>query len=394
MARRIIGSELVRDAGRRGARVVEVRKGDIVTAAGREEAESKGIRLVDGPVERPAVPATDGALAAQRVLHRRSPRWMAPAPREGTDPSRIPRLAIVGAGGVGANTAHLAANRGAAEEIVLVDIAPGVAESVALDLMHASGITRTPTTVAGSTRVADVAGANVVVVTAGRPRTPGMSRADLADANRKVIRSVGEAVRASAPDAVVIVVTNPLEEMTSEMLAVTGFPRERVFGMAGTLDSSRFRHALAKRAGVSVADVEAVTLGSHGDDMVPLAGSATIRGRPASAFLDEGLMADSVRDAVTGGGQVVALRKTGSATIAPAHAVMELVDLMRNARAGELPVSMLLQGELGIDGAVVGVPCKLGMSGVLEVVEPPMAPEEKELLARAARNLSGKPKEV
>lgn len=391
MARRIIGSDLVRDAGRRGLRVIEVGAGDIVTAAGRETAESLGVRLVDGPVERPAVPATDGAVAARRVLHRRSPRWTSPRPREGLNPARIPRLAVVGAGGVGSNVAHLAANRGAAEEIVIVDIAPGLAEAVALDLMHASGITRTPTVVRGSARTEDVAGASVVVVAAGRPRTPGMSRADLADANRKVLRSVGETVRVSAPDAVVIVVTNPLEEMTAEMLATTGFARERVLGMAGTLDSSRFRNALAARAKVPVADVEAEMLGSHGPDMVPLASSATIRGRPVSEFLGEDEIAESVRDTVTAGGQVVALRKTGSATLAPAHAVVELLDLMRNARAGELPVSVLLKGELGIDGAVVGVPCKLGMSGVLEIVTPRMSGEEREMFERAAHRLADGP---
>ena len=174
-----------------------------------------------------------------------------------------------------------------------------------------------------------------------------MSRADLLQLNRRVIQSIAEVIRTAAPDAVVILVTNQLDEMTMEMLRATGFPRERVPGMAGTLDSSRFRYALAARAGVPVADVEAMTLGSHGDEMAPIISRARIRGRAINDFLSADAIRDAVDDAVTGGGQVVALRKTGSAALAPAHATVELLDHMRGDRAGVVPASVLLQGESG-----------------------------------------------
>ena len=154
--------------------------------------------------------------------------------------------------------------------------------------------------------------------------------------------------------------TNPLDEMTVEMLRATGLPREQVLGMAGTLDSSRFRNALALAAGVSSADVEAITLGSHGDEMAPIVSRARIKGRPLDVFLDAERIEACVRDAVTGGGQVVALRKTGSATIAPAHASIELIDHIRGARTGPVPVSVMLNGEFGISGVVLGVPAHLG----------------------------------
>ena len=180
----------------------------------------------------------------------------------------------------------------------------------------------------------------IVIVTAGRARAPGMSRADLIDTNARVIRAAGEAIKSGAPDAIVIVVTNPLDEMTYEMLRETEFPRERVLGMAGTLDSGRFRNALAVAAGVDPADVQAMTLGSHGDEMAPITSQAKIKGRSLDKFLNADQIEACVKDAVTGGGQVVALKKSGSATIAPAHATIELMDHIRSARSGPVPVSV------------------------------------------------------
>jgi malate dehydrogenase len=278
----------------------------------------------------------------------------------------------------------LAATADIAAEVALIDLVPGLAESVALDLMHASGITRSPTKVIGGTGLEMVAGADVVVITAGRPRGAGMSRRDLTDVNGRVVRAIAEQVAAHAPDAVVVVVTNPLDEMTLAAQVATGFHRQRVLGMAGTLDSSRFRHQLAAAAGVTPADVIAFTLGSHGKEMVPITSTATISGRPLATVLDRVAIDRAVTETINGGAAVVALRRTGSATIAPAHAIIEVLDGIRGATAGPIPVSVLLDGEYGIEGVVVGVPCLLGRRGVIEVVELDLAPDELARLRAAA----------
>ena len=382
-APRVIGAEAVEDARRRGRLIVEVMPGDIVTALARETAERLGLRLVEGPVEMPAPVRTDGATSMRRSLYRRAPKWQAPsrAPRKA---QRLGKLALIGAGGVGGNIAHLAAQADMVREIALIDIAPGMAAATALDLNHTSGITGASVRCSGGETLDLVAGADVVVVTAGRARSPGMTRADLIDVNARVIRQAGEAIRSGAPNAVVIVVTNPLDEMTVEMLRATGFPRERVLGMAGTLDSSRFRHALALAAGVSPADIEAITLGSHGEEMAPIPSRATIKGRPLGVFLSQTQIDACVQDAITGGGQVVALKKSGSATIAPAHASIELIDHMRGARSGPVPVSVMLNGEYGIDGVVLGVPAHLGQGGLVKVEELRITDEEQAALVAAA----------
>lgn len=381
---KVIGSEHVSDAANRGRRIIEIMPGDIVTAQARESAERLSIALLDGPLERPAVVRADGATAARRTLYRRNPKWLAPSAARVPAGQRLRRVALVGAGGVGSNVAHLLANSDAADEIALIDITPGLAESVALDLNHASGITRTRTVASGGTELSAVAGAQVIVVSAGRPRTPGMTRAALLDVNRRIIRATAEAIRVNAQNAVVIVVTNPLDEMTVEMLRATGFPRAQVLGMAGTLDSSRFRRALAEQAGVAVSDVEAIALGSHGDEMAPIVSGSKIRGRPVTDFLSAEAIAHCVTDAVTGGGQVVALRKTGSAVLAPAHAIVEVIDHMRGARAGTVPASVMLEGEYGIEGVVLGVPCHLGLGGLIEVVELSLSTAEHLQLKTAA----------
>lgn len=381
---RVVGSDLIEEARQRGRIVFELLPGDIVTAVARETAARIGIRLLDGPLEKPAVVQADGATTLRRVLHRRSPKWVAPSRAGAKTARRYSKIAFVGAGGVGATVAHLAANADLADELVLIDIAPGLAAATALDLNHASGITGTRARCSGGESLSLVAGADVVVVTAGRARGPGMTRADLIDVNARVIRTAAEAIRSAAPQAIVIVVTNPLDEMTVEMLTATGFPRERVLGMAGTLDSARFRHALARAAGVNPADVQAITLGSHGEEMAPIPSLARIRGRSLQTFLTPEQIEACVTDAVTGGGQVVALKKSGSATLAPAHATMELLDHLRGARSGPVPVSVMLDGEYGLSGVVLGVPAHLGASGFISVEDLRLSEVEQAALHRAA----------
>lgn len=382
--KRVIGAEHVEAARRRGRLTLEILPDDILTPLAAETAARLGLALVEGPIERPAAARSDGATALRRALHRRSPKWVAPKPATLREARQLGKLALVGAGGVGTTIGLLAAQAGLAREIALIDIAPGLAEATALDLNHASGMSRTDSRVLGGARLDLVADADVVVVTAGRPRTPGMTRVDLMAANRRVVGQVAEAIKTIAPSSIVIVVTNPLDEMTAEMLKATAFPRERVFGMAGTLDSSRFRHALARAAGVAPADVEAICLGAHGDEMVPVTSRARIKGRPLDVFLSRDAIEAAVRDAVSGGGQVVALRKTGSATLAPAYATIELIDHVRGARTGAVPASVMLRGEFGIDGVVLGVPCQLGSRGLVAVDELTLAESELEALTRAA----------
>ena len=385
--RHVIGAEHVERAGRRGRRYIEVLPGSIVTDQARDAAARWNVSLRSGPLDRPAVARPDGAAALWRGLYRRSPKWMPSKPAEGRSPVRLGRIAIVGAGGVGASVAHLAAASDTADEIALVDIVPGLAASIALDLNHATGITRSRSRTEGGTDLALLAGSDVVVVTAGRARSPGMRRGDLEEANRRTVGSVAEAVRTAAPAAVVIVVSNPLDEMTAETLRVTGFPRERVLGMAGTLDSARFREALAGEAGVPVAEVEATVLGRHGEEMVPVVSGARIRGRPLGQFLTETQIAACVDRTISAGGQVVRLRRTGSASLAPAHATVEILAHMRGARAGPVPVSVRLEGEYGIGGVVLGVPCLLGPRGLIDVVEQALSDDEIERLARAAETV-------
>ena len=385
----VVGEGDVMSAWRTGARTLAIAPGAVVTVLAREAAARLGVSLRVGPLEEPARALTDGATAARRLLYRRHPGWVAPQPLRGMTPSRFGHVAIVGAGGVGTNTAHLASSSQIADELSMIDLVPGLAESVALDLMHSSGITNSTTRAKGGTGMELVAGADVVVVTAGRPRSPGMSRKDLVEVNGRVIRAISEQIAAHAPDAIVLVVTNPLDEMTDTTLVATGFPRQRVLGMAGTLDSSRFRYNLAVAAGVRTADVNAFTLGSHGAEMVPITSLATIAGRPIRTVLDEATIARAVQDTIEGGAAVVSLRRTGSATIAPAHAILEVLDGIRGALAGPIPVSVRLEGEYGIEGVVVGVPAMLGRSGVIEVVELDLTDEELAALrasAEAVRN--------
>jgi malate dehydrogenase len=379
----VLGEDEVRRAARSGERFVYLAPGTIVSPSARDAAEFLGVELRNGPAPAPAVVGTDHARAMARTLLRRSPRWVPTAPRRGAEPQRFGRLAIVGAGAVGATTAHQAAICAMAEEIVLIDVVPGRAASVALDLEHASGITRSATRCSGSTSMTAVAGADVIVVTAGRPRTPGMTREALSEVNGRVVREVGVAIAAHAPGAVSVVVTNPVDEMTFALWQAAELPDDRVIGMAGTLDSSRFRHEIARAAEVTPADVDAITLGSHGAEMVPIVSSATVKGRALVDVLSAAQIERCVQRTIAGGAEVVELRRTGSAYLAPAHAVIEVLDALRGAQAGVVPVSVRPHGEYGIRDVFVGLPARLSIGGVAEIVEQRLAPAELAALVAA-----------
>lgn len=380
----VIADEHVRQAYRRGRHYIEILPGDIVTAQARDTADRLKIGLREGPLERPVVVRTDSATAMRRILFRRHPGWAPPKQNVFGEAAKIPHLALVGAGGVGMNIAHIAANNDIAEEIALIDVIPGAAEAIALDLTHSSGINRLDTRFTGGSSMSLLADADVIVVTAGRPRTPGMTRSDLLSINGRMVRSIGQSIANLAPNAVVIVVSNPLDEMTYMMLQSTGFSRDRVLGMAGTLDSARFRAALAEACGVSVADVEGITLGSHGDEMVPIVSRSKVRGRSLDVMLSEAEIATCVQKTVNGGAAVVALKKTGSATLAPAQATIELIDHIRGARVGAVPTSVYLKGEFGISDTVIGVPGVLGKNGVIEIRELTLPEDELSALQQAA----------
>ena len=217
-----------------------------------------------------------------------------------------------------------------------------------------------------------------------------MDRAALSAINGTVIRGAAEAIAQFAPEAVTVVVTNPLDEMTFELWRASQLPPERVIGMAATLDSSRFRNAIAAAAGVPPRDVQAITLGSHGEEMVPIVSTATVRGRPLTDALPRDRIDACVRETIGGGGAVVSLRRTGSATIAPAHATVELLEALRGAQAGAVPVSAYVQGEYGLEDLFIGVPAVLGRGGVLEVIELNISDQERSALAAAAAAIRGR----
>jgi malate dehydrogenase len=385
----VISEYDVKAAAAKGQRRLVVPPGAVITPQALEAADKLGLDLRhDDP--QAAVPGIDPARAIQRLLLKRSPRWTAPEPRRGLTPTLFTRVAFVGSGMVGATAAHLTAMSGMADELTIIDIMPGLAAATALDIEHASGITATATRARGGTSLELVAGADVVVVTAGRPRTPGMSRAALLEINGRVVRDVAEAIGEHAPDAVVIVVTNPVDEMTHEMWRASGLPDHQIIGMAGTLDSSRFRNALAEAAGVRPADVWAVALGSHGAEMVPIVSSATIKGRPAGEVLTADKLKQCATLAVDGGAAVVALRKTGSAFIAPAHAVIEVMDALRGATSEPVPVSTMLHGEYGIEGLFLGVRARLARNGIVAIVEEKLSEEELGGLQLAASSIKSR----
>jgi malate dehydrogenase len=280
----------------------------------------------------------------------------------------LPKVTVVGAGQVGATAAFLMALKGLAD-IVLVDVAEGIPQGKALDMMHARSIEHFASAVTGANDYAATAGSDVVVVTAGLPRKPGMTREDLLAANGAIVRSVVAEVRATSPDAVLILVTNPLDVMAHLAWRVSGFPSERVFGMGGVLDSARFAYFIAAATGAAISDISAVVIGAHGDTMVPLPRFSTVRGTPLSELLPADEVAEVVRKTVYGGAEVVSLLKSGSAFYAPGASVTAMVAAILGDTGAVLPSCVLLDGEYGLSGLHLNVPASLGRRGVLSVAE-------------------------
>ncbi len=293
------------------------------------------------------------------------------------------KVTVVGAGMVGGTVAQLLAQRDYAD-VVLVDIVEGLPQGKALDLLEAGPVLGYDSHLTGSNSYEESANSDLVVITSGIARKPGMSRDDLLKTNMGIVRSVTEQVAATSPDAVILVVSNPLDAMCHVALEASGFPRERVIGQAGVLDSARFRTFIAEELDVSVRDVSAFVLGGHGDTMVPLSRYSTVAGIPITELLSEDRVKALESRTANGGAEIVGLLKTGSAYYAPGASVVEMVDAILLDQKRILPSSVYLQGEYGIDGLFVGVPVKLGAGGLEQVFEVRLTEEESNALHTSA----------
>jgi malate dehydrogenase len=293
------------------------------------------------------------------------------------------KVTIVGAGNVGATTAHWLAAKGLAD-IVLVDVVEGIPQGKALDLLQALAVEGADVEVTGSNEYGPTANSDIVVVTAGFPRKPGMSRDDLLKANAEI---VGDATRNAcklSPNAILIIVTNPLDAMCEVARRVSGFPRERVLGMAGVLDSARFSTFIAHELHVSVDNVHAFVLGGHGDQMVPLPRFSTVAGIPITELMDSATIDRLVKRTANGGAEIVNLLKAGSAYYAPARSIAEMVDAVLNDRHKILPCAVYLEGEYGLSKLFIGVPCKLGTKGLEQIIQITLTGEEQAALKKSA----------
>ena len=293
------------------------------------------------------------------------------------------KVTIVGAGNVGATTAQRIFDKGYAD-VVLVDIVEGLPQGKALDMLEAGPVVGSDATVLGTNGYEETAGSDIVVITSGIARKPGMSRDDLLLTNMKIVTSVVKEVVKHSPDCILLPVTNPLDAMAQRTFQVSGFPKSRVVGMAGVLDTARFRTFLAEELAVSVESISAYVLGGHGDTMVPVVGSTTVGGRPVADLLPPERLEAIVQRTRDGGAEIVGLLKTGSAYYAPSASISQMVESILLDKKQVLPCTTYLEGEYGIDGIFVGVPVKLGSSGIEEVIEFDLTPDELAELRRSA----------
>ncbi len=294
------------------------------------------------------------------------------------------KVSVIGAGNVGATCADVIAKRDYVKEVVLLDVKEGLAEGKALDIYQSAAIHGFDTRVVGTTNdYSKIADSDVVVITAGKPRSPGMSRDDLIHVNAKIVESVVKSVVQYAPNAILIMVSNPLDVMAYHALKISQFPKERVIGMAGILDTARYRAFLAMELNVSPKDIQALLMGGHGDTMVPLPSYTTISGIPVSHFIDKERLNKIIERTKFGGGEITKLIGT-SAWMAPGAAAAQMVEAILLDQKRIFPCSVYLQGEYGIDDLYLGVPVKLGRNGVEEIIEVPLNDEEKALLMTSA----------
>ena len=293
------------------------------------------------------------------------------------------RVTVVGAGNVGATLGQRVAERDYAD-VVLVDIIPDMPQGKALDILEAGPVLGYDSLVIGANGYEETAGSDIVVITSGIARKPGMTRDDLVRTNQGIVTTVAQEVQKHSPNAIIICVTNPLDAMAQLVMKVTGFPRERVIGMAGVLDTARFRTFIAQELNVSVRDVQAFVLGGHGDTMVPLARLSTVAGVPLPELLPADRLDAIVQRAVDGGAEIVKLLKQGSAYYAPSASVLQMIDSILLDKKMIMPCSVHLEGEYDINGVFVGVPVKLGAKGVEQIIQLELSAEEKDALNKSA----------
>lgn len=296
----------------------------------------------------------------------------------------IETITVVGAGNVGATTAQRIAEKALARRVVLVDVVEGVPQGKALDQWQSAPLEGFDTRLVGTNGYDVTAGSGVVVITAGIARKPGMSRDDLLVTNARIVRDVCENVRRTSPDAILIVVSNPLDVMCFVAKEASGFPRERVLGMAGVLDTARYRAFLAEALDVSVRDIQAMVLGGHGDTMVPLLSYTTVSGIPVTQLLPPATLEAIIQRTRTGGAEIVAHLKTGSAYYAPSAAAVQMVEAIVHDEKRILPCAAWLEGEYGMSDLFLGVPCKLGRRGLEAIIAVELTAEEAAALARSA----------
>ena len=304
-----------------------------------------------------------------------------------------PKIALIGAGQIGGTLAHLAAIKEMGD-VVLFDIADGTPQGKALDIAESGPVEGFDAALKGTTDYADIAGADVCIVTAGVPRKPGMSRDDLLGINLKVMKAVGEGIKANAPDAFVICITNPLDAMVAALQQYSGLPREKVCGMAGVLDSARFRHFLSLEFNVSMRDVSAFVLGGHGDTMVPLVRYSTVAGIPLPDLVKMGWTTQERLDAIVqrtrdGGAEIVGLLGSGSAFYAPATSAIEMAEAYLKDQRRVLPAAAYVEGKYGLKGIYVGMPTVIGAGGIETVIEINLDKDEKAMLKHSVEAVEG-----
>jgi len=293
------------------------------------------------------------------------------------------KVSIIGAGFVGSTCAHWIASKELAD-VVLIDIFGGVAKGKALDLLQAGPVEGYDLNITGGDDFSALSGSDIVILTSGAPRKPGMTREDLVAVNADITASNIEKIKEFAPDSIIIIVNNPMDTMATLAWKVSGFPKNRVIGQGGVLDTARYRTFLAQEIGCSVEDIQAMLLGGHGDEMVPLPNYTTVAGIPVSHFIPEDRLNAIVERAKKGGAEIVALLEKGSAYYAPAAATVEMVEAILKDKKRILPCACLLEGEYGVSGTFFGVPTMLGANGIEKIIEVPLTDEEKAGVAKSA----------